>query len=91
VLDEPEPTELDPADPLAPGVTSKRGEDEFWLDELVDELVLSSNGCAPGVVVSLGVVEPTPGDDALPPVDPLELELDPDCPEAGPPEASFVD
>ena len=43
------------------------------------------------MVVSLGVVEPTPGAVALPPFGPLELELDPDCPGAGAPEASLVE
>jgi hypothetical protein len=44
VVDEEEPVVPEAALPLAPGVTSNRGDDEFWLDELVAELALSSNG-----------------------------------------------
>jgi len=85
-----ESLEVVAAFPLAFGVTSNRGDDVFWLEEPVEVLVLLSNGCAPGVVVSPGVVEPTPGDVLSPPegaVAPLLLE--PDCPEAGAPDASL--
>jgi hypothetical protein len=83
---------VEPALPLAPGVTSKRGEDEFWLDEPLDVPVLLSSGCAPGDVVSPGVADPTPGAAVLPEPaldDPLELE--PDWPLAGPPDESLDD
>jgi hypothetical protein len=44
------------------------------------------------VVVSPGVEEPTPGVAVLPPEEPLDpLELEPDWPLAGPPEASLPD
>jgi len=85
----PVPDVPEAALPLELGVTSNRVEDEFWLEPL-DVLEEPSSGCAPGVVVSPGVVEPTPGEVVLPPDDPLEpLELEPDWPEAGPPEASL--
>lgn len=81
---------VEPALPLALGVTSKRGDDEFWLAEPLDVLVLLSRGCAPGAVVSPGVAAPTPGAVVFP--DPLldePLEREPDWPAAGPPAESL--
>jgi hypothetical protein len=54
---------------------------ESMLRECSADLLLPTSE-APGVVVSPGVVEPTPGLVVLPPEEPL-----PDCPEPGAPEA----